>query len=85
MNVNLHIERLVLDGVSVEPHQRAELKRAVESELSRLLILNEFDSGVHTSNSVRSVAGGLITIANNNEPSRLGQQVAGAVYQGMEK
>lgn len=84
MNINLHIERLVLDGVSVEPHQRAELKAAVKSELGRLLVLTGIGSGVQLSNSLRAVSGGLISIESNNEPSHIGQKVAGAVYRGIE-
>jgi hypothetical protein len=84
MNINLHIGRLVLDGVSVEPHQRAELKVAVESELVRLLVSNGIGSGV-SSNNIRAISAGSIPVESNSQPSHIGQQVAGAVYHGIEK
>ena len=37
MNINLHIERLILDGLPIEPRQRAQVQAAVEAELARLL------------------------------------------------
>jgi hypothetical protein len=85
VNINLHIERLVLDGIAVEPHQRAELKAAVESELSRLLVSNGIDAGVQTDKSSRAVSGGLISIDNTHKPTRTGQQIGEAVYRGIGK
>lgn len=83
MNINLHIERLVLDGVSVEPHQRTELKATMESELGRLLLTNGISSSVQSNNNTRAVRGDSISIGSNNDASHIGQQVAGAVYGGM--
>ena len=34
MNVNLHIERLVLDGIPLGPGQRPQLRAAVEAEVN---------------------------------------------------
>lgn len=85
MNINLHIERLVLDGVSVEPHQRAELKAAVEAELGYLLVSNGIGQGVQLSNRFRAVSGGVISIENIHEPASLGQQIGNAVYRGIGK
>lgn len=85
MNINLHIERLVLDGVSVKPHQRAELKAAVESELSHLLVSNGVGSGVQSNSNRRSVRGGSISIENIRKPASLGQQIGNAVYKGIRK
>ena len=35
---NLHIERLVLDGLSLDSHQAATLRTALESELTHLAL-----------------------------------------------
>lgn len=85
MNINLHIERLVLDGIPMASHQRAQLKAAVESELSHLLISNGIGSAVQSGNNFREVPGGLISFESNDKPSHIGQQVAGAVHQGIRK
>jgi hypothetical protein len=42
MNLNLHIERLVLDGLSVANHEAALVQTAVEAELGRLLANESF-------------------------------------------
>jgi len=85
VNINLHIERLVLDGVSVERHQQAELKAAVETELGRLLMSNGIGPGVQSSNRFRVVSGDLISIDNTHKPASLGQQIGNVVYRGIGK
>ncbi len=80
MNINLHIDQLILDGISIEPHQRAELKTAVESELNRLLIPNETRLTMQSSNKVQT---GLITFNMHSRPFKLGQQIAQSVYGGI--
>ena len=37
MNIRLHIERLILDGLPVNSVQSPQVKAAVEAELTRLL------------------------------------------------
>lgn len=37
MNIHLHIDRLVLDGIALAPRERARLQAALEQELRRLL------------------------------------------------
>ncbi len=85
MKVNLHIERLVLDGVGIEPHQRAGLKAAVEAELAGALTRNGIGSGLEDRGSIRSVRANSITVGEHNEPSRLGRQIGQAVYGGIGK
>lgn len=85
MNINLHIERLVLDGVSIEPHQRADLKAAVETELSQRLVSQGIGSTMQSDNNRQSVRGGSISIENIRKPTSLGQQIGSAVYRGIEK
>ena len=83
MNINLHIDRLVLDGVSVELHQRSALKVAVESELRRLLIAKGVGSKMQSNEETRLLSGGSISVGNCNEPSLLGQSIARAIYGGI--
>ncbi len=83
MKVNLHIERLVLDGVGVASHQRAGLKAAVEAELAAALEQNGIGSDLQGGGSFRSVRAGSITVGEQNEPSELGRQIGQAVYGGI--
>ncbi|NOZ51801.1 MAG: hypothetical protein GXP08_01465 [Gammaproteobacteria bacterium] len=85
MNINLHIERLVLDGVLVEPQQRAELKAVVESELRQQLVSQGISSTMQSNNNHQSVRAGSISIENIHKPVSLGQQIGNAVYRGIRK
>ena len=79
MNINLHIERLVLDGLNLGPGQGAQVKDAVEAELSRLLteggIAPELQGG-----TPRNLHTGSIRLASDANPQQIGRQIAGAVY-----
>ena len=52
MNINLHIERLMLDGFDIAPEQRTALQIAVEGELSRLLTERGFSPSLAQGTSV---------------------------------
>ncbi len=84
MNINLHIDRLVLDGISIQHDQRAGLKTTIENELERLLLSNGIDSGMQSSKSVHAVTGSSIFI-EKPDPLKTGQQIAGSVYRGIGK
>lgn len=92
MNVRLHIERLVLDGILVAPDQRPHLQAAIEQELTRLLstggsegagagINAEFQNG----GSFYSVRAGQINILPDSGPAEIGRQIAGAVHGGIAR
>lgn len=84
MNINLHIERLVLDGVNIAPGQRHLLQASVITELTQLL-----NNGGLANIFVESVA--LPRLSTNsiqltdNKPKQLGQQIAQSVYGGISK
>lgn len=85
MNINLHIERLVLDGVSVEPHQQEELKATVELALRQQLVSQGIGSTMQSETSRSSVRGGSLSVENSYGAERLGQQIGHAVYRGIGK
>ena len=72
--INLHIERLVLDGVGIAPHQRAGLKAAVEAELADALARTG-SAPACRAGAACALCGRLITVGEQNEPTRLGQQM----------
>lgn len=84
MNINLHIDRLVLDGAFLEPHQRKELKAAVELELSQKL-LNQGGISTLQLNNNKSVKGGSISIESILTPKRFGQQIGESVHRSITK
>jgi hypothetical protein len=82
MNINLHIDRLVLDGVNIAPDQRHVLEAGITTELTRLLS----DGGL-SANLVGGVALARLTTGSmqltGNNPTQLGQQIAQSVYGGI--
>lgn len=89
MNVRLHIERLVLEGVPMPPEQRPHLQAAVEAELARLLSAGVVTGGINaklsTGESLYSVSAGQIQLASDSGPAEIGRQIAGAVYGGIAR
>jgi hypothetical protein len=85
MNVNLHIERLVLDGVSLAYAERPLLQEAVAAELTRLLASGGLGSALQTGGAWYRVNAGSIQLANDRHTARLGEQIAGAAYGAIGK
>ncbi len=83
MNINLHIERLVLDGVAVAPGERPRLQAAVETELARLLAEGGLSEELRGGGAVPSVRAGGIRLTGQGDAAGLGRQIAGAVYRGI--
>lgn len=84
MWIELHIERLVLDGVALEgSRERALLQSSVESELTRLLTEGGLSHELSGGGAVPSVAAGNIQLPNGGDPRHLGSQIAQAVYDGI--
>jgi hypothetical protein len=80
MNINLHIEHLILDGIDLGPRARRQLRAAVEQELIRLLGVSapQIRGG-----AVPSISTPAIELRHN--PAELGKQIAGSVYGGIGK
>lgn len=83
VNINLHIERLVLDGVNITLIQRRLLQASVTTELTRMLAESGLPTGfTQEAISVRMSTDG-IQLTGNNTPTQLGQQIAQSVYGGI--
>lgn len=83
MNIELHIERLVLEGLPLARTEGPELQAAVERELVRLLGEGGLGRGFATGGAVRSVRGGALNLAEGMNAVSLGEGIAGAVYTGL--
>ena len=84
MNVNLHIERLILDGLPIESRHRSTIQASVETELGRLLaqddLPREWKGG-----AVPSLLGDAIQLTSQSDPARLARQIAGSIYASIGK
>jgi hypothetical protein len=85
MNVTLHIEKLILDGLDVRPGDRQHLQAAVEAELTRLLGEGGIAAGLAEGGAVPAVRGGSIQTGGGGGAAGLGSQIAQAVYGGIGK
>ena len=85
MNINLHIERLVLDGLNIRPGQGVQVKAAVEAELARMLADGGLSGALQSGGALPRVRSAGIQLANGGSPAGLGKQIAGAVYGGIGK
>ncbi len=83
MKINVQIERLILDGINVAPHQRPLLQAAVESELARLLAADGLNQELATGVAVPSMGAATMQLPGDANPARLGQEIAQAVYWGI--
>ena len=85
MNINLHIERLVLEGLPLTRAQGPMVQRAVEMELARLFAGTGIGSGFRSSGTVPRANGGAMQFARDATPGQLGTQIAQSVHQGLSK
>jgi hypothetical protein len=83
MNIELHIEQLILDGIAIAPGQRALLHAAVEAELTRLLTQGGLAEGLANGGALPSIRTGAIQLAPDGDPQRMGTQIAQSVYGGI--
>ena len=83
MNIRLHIERLVVDGFSLQRADGRAVKAAVQNELTRLLggngLRHEFKQG----GAVPQVNAGALEVGPKPSPRNLGTQIARSVYGGI--
>ena len=83
MTINLHIDRLVLDGIALAPNQRHLLQASIEAELTRLLTQGGLHPQLNDGLSVPRLKTAQIDLSANINSTQLGQQIAASVYQGI--
>jgi hypothetical protein len=80
VNINLHIDRVVLDGILLSPSERGVFHACIETELVRLLMGGGLSRSLDHSTSVPLISADSILLAVGKEPKQLGQQIAQSVY-----
>jgi hypothetical protein len=83
MNINVNIDRLILDGVSVPQAQRPLLQAAVAAELGRLMTEGGVGESWRSGGAVPSVPAAAIQLAADGNYTQWGQQIARSVYGGI--
>jgi hypothetical protein len=82
MSIRVHIERLVLEGLPIGRHEGPLVQAAVEGELARLM--GEGAPAI-SGGAIARVSAPAVSLARNDDPARLGQQIARSVYGGIGK
>ena len=85
MNINLHIDRLVLEGLPLTRAQGPVVQRAVEMELARLFAGTGIGPGFRSGGMVPRATGGAMQFARESTPRQLGTQIAQSVHEGLSK
>lgn len=85
MKINLHIERLVLEGLPLSRAQGPLVQRAVELELTRLFGGGDIAAGLRSGGTIPHAAGGPLHFAKEASPRQLGTQIAQSVHEGLGK
>ena len=85
MNISLHIERLVLDGLDIGPGQGEQIKAAVETELSRLLETGGLHGILLQGTALANLKTAGMQVKNTHKPADIGKHIAQAVYRGIGK
>jgi hypothetical protein len=85
MKINLHIERLVLDGLPFESGDRAKLQAAIQTELARLLADQPHLAAWGSGGAASSLRSNDIRFSPQNSPAQLGGQIAGSIFGGLNK
>lgn len=82
MNINIEIERLILNDISLSPSQRAHLQTIVEAELTHLLTTQGIPAPFHKGGTIAKLPAP-IRVDPTMTPAQMGQQIARSIYEGM--
>jgi hypothetical protein len=82
MSINLHIERLILDGLFESHAEGPVIGTAMETELARLLADGGLKSDIQSGGAFPSVRVSTVQLPQAKAVP-LGQQIARAVYHGI--
>lgn len=81
--MNVHVERLVLEGVEPTSRQRSVLRSAFTAELSRLVAAGGLDSALARGASVPATPAGPFQLGASFDAREAGARIARAVYAGL--
>ena len=80
MNLHLHIERLILEGLPLEASGEPALRAAVEAELAQRFSAAGLGSGLGRGGAFAATPIGHIDLPPASEPAELGRRIGGAVH-----
>jgi hypothetical protein len=84
MNVRLHIERLILEGLPLEAGQEPAIQAAVEAELGRLIAEQGIVPGLCKGKELAFVRGSDFFAYSSDTPMGFSKKIGGAVHGGFQ-
>jgi hypothetical protein len=83
MNIRVHIERLVLDGLDVSASEGEQVQAGAQSELARLLETGGLAPELMAGTNLAAVPAGNLGVGREQNGRLLGRQIAHSVYEGI--
>jgi hypothetical protein len=83
MKIDLHIERLILDGLPAHNTQGPHLGAAIQAELTRSLESHGLSPELRSGIALPHIQGGQFQLGNHPQPATVGRKIAQAVHQGI--
>lgn len=83
MTIDLHIERLVIEGLALSSTDGRMMEAAVAAELTRLLAAGPIPPAARASGVWPSVPALALPGAATREPRQLGRAIASGVYRSL--
>ena len=80
MNIQLYIERLILEGIDLDFADRHQLETAVLAEITQQLQGGGLEGVFENGRALANVAANPITLPENQGANGLGQEIGRAVY-----
>jgi hypothetical protein len=83
MKIEVHIERLVLDGLPVTTAEGPSVRAAVESELARMLAAGGLNRELGAGRALARISAPQISVGPRERPDAIGRAVARSVHAGI--
>ena len=83
MNIELHIEHLVLDGLPLAPTDGAAVQQAIQAELTRLLTESGLASALEQGGELSGLRTPDMRLPANPAPDAMGRGIGAAIHKGL--
>lgn len=83
MNIHVHIDRIVVDGVGTTADQADIVKSAVHDELVRLLTQYGVSSALAQGGDYPSMDSGVLQVRPRMSPAAVGSGIGHALHEGL--
>lgn len=83
MNINLHIERLIVTDMQLDARGKVQLGRAIQQRLLAELNERGLVADIAGLAGQRSVQGGSLSYTDSDRPDTIGGRIGSAIFRGI--